>query len=379
MLAIFVAACLTPAALESSSASSSTGAPPHAASLSPSTATLKAKPHADLMVYRDTDGRVRPVESVADWQKRRAEILRAMQDVMGAMPGKEKLCPLDVKVEEETDCGSYVRRLISYVSEPGCRTPAYLLIPQSAIRNPQLTLPAVLCLHPTDNTLGFKVAVGLGGKPNRDYARELAERGFVAIAPSYPLLANYQPDLKALGYASGTMKAIWDNRRALDLLDSLPFVRRGRYGAIGHSLGGHNAIFTAVFDERIEVIVSSCGFDSFSDYYGGDPANWQPERGWCQTRYMSRLAAWRERLAEIPFDFHELIGALAPRVCFINAPLGDANFRWRSVDEIVAAASQVYRLHGAPLNLRVEHPDCEHDFPDKMRATAYQLIEDGLR
>ena len=36
---------------------------------------------------------------------------------MGPLPGKEKRCALDVKVEEEVDSGSYVRQLISYASE----------------------------------------------------------------------------------------------------------------------------------------------------------------------------------------------------------------------------------------------------------------------
>lgn len=336
-------------------------------------------PRTDLTVYRDAKGCVQPVRSVADWQKRRAEILRGMQEIMGPMPDKAKRCPLDVKVEEETDCGSYVRRLITYASEPGCRTPAYLLIPKKALVRNAPKLSAVLCLHPTNNEIGHKVVVGLGGKPNRDYAHELTERGFVTIAPSYPLLANYQPNVLALGYVSGTMKAIWDNRRALDLLDSLPFVRHRRYGAIGHSLGGHNSVYTAVFDERIRAIVSSCGLDSYSAYYDGNPAVWQPEKGWCQTRYMPRLAAYCGRQGEIPFDFHELIGALAPRPCFISAPLQDSNFRWRSVDEIVASATKVYRLHGAAGKLRVEHPDCPHDFPNEMREIAYKLFGETLR
>ena len=49
---------------------------------------------------------------------------------MGRCPGPEKRCPLDMKVEEEVDCGRYVRRSITYASEPGCRVPAYLLDPQ---------------------------------------------------------------------------------------------------------------------------------------------------------------------------------------------------------------------------------------------------------
>src|SRR5262249_14729750 len=154
--------------------------------------------------------------------------------------------------------------------------------------------------------------IGLGAASQPAYGSELAERGYVVLAPSYPLLAGYQPDLKKLGYQSGTMKAIWDNIRGVDLLQSLPYVDGKRIGAIGHSLGGHNAIFTAVFEPRIKAIVSSCGFDSFLDYYRGNIA------GWTSERYMPRLRNYA--LTDIPFDFHEMVGALAPRAFFINAP-----------------------------------------------------------
>lgn len=332
----------------------------------------------NLLVYRDAKGHVRPVISKADWQKRRANILRGMQEIMGPLPDKTRRKPPEVLIEEETDCGSYVRRFITYESEPGSRVPAYLLIPKPAL-NGRKEFPAVLALHSTDMQFGHRVLVEQVNKYHRAYANELAQRGFVVLAPAYPVMANYQPDLKALGYESGTMKAIWDNLRGLDLLDSLRFVKRGNYGALGHSLGGHNAIYTAVFDERIKVIVSSCGFDSFLAYYDGNPANWQPERGWCQTRYMLKLAQYRGRLQEIPFDFHELIGALAPRPVYINAPLGDSNFKAGSVDEIVKAASAVYRLYDAPENLRVEHPDCGHDFPETQREQAFQMLKEKLQ
>jgi dienelactone hydrolase len=332
----------------------------------------------NLLVYRDSRGEVRPVKSKADWQERRAEILCGMQEIMGPLPDKPRRKPPEVRLEEETDCGSYVRRLLSYESEPGSRVPAYLLMPKEALRG-RRKVPAVLALHSTDMQFGHRVLVEQVNQNYRTYANELAERGFVVLAPAYPVMANYQPELKALGYQSGTMKAIWDNIRGLDLLDSLRFVKRGQYGALGHSLGGHNAIYTAVFDQRIKVIVSSCGFDSFLHYYGGDPKNWQLERGWCQTRYMPKLAEYRGRVEEIPFDFHELIGALAPRAVYINAPLGDSNFQWRSVDEIVQSAAAVFRLHRAEKHLTVEHPDCGHDFPEAQREQAYRLLEEKLR
>jgi hypothetical protein len=336
-------------------------------------------PRDNLLLFRAPDNSPAPVRSVDDWLRRRQEILDGMQSVMGQLPGREKRCPLEMTVEQEVDCGSYVRRSITYASEPGGRVTAYLLIPKIILRGDGRRAPAVLCLHGTDNVVGNGTVVGLGSNSNRQYASELAERGYVTLAPSYPLLARYQPDLKALGWQSGTLKAVWDNIRGLDLLESLPFVQPGAIGAIGHSLGGHNAVFTGVFDERVKVVVSSCGLDSFLDYYGGDEKVWQPEKGWTQTRYMPRLAGYRGRLAEIPFDFHELIGALAPRQVLIVAPLQDHNFRSESVDRIVAAARPVYALFGHPEWLRVEHPDCGHDFPKAMRELAYVLFDSVLK
>lgn len=334
-------------------------------------------PRDQLLVYRGPDGKPVAVKSPEDWAKRRAEIVRGMETVMGKLPGDSKRCPLEMKTESEEDCGKFVRRFVTYASEPDCRVPAYLLIPKDVLQEKK-KVPAILCLHGTDNVIGHGTIVGLGRRPNRGYAKELAERGYVTLAPNYPLLAKYQPDLKKLGWESGTLKAVWDNKRGLDLLESLPYVDGAKMGAIGHSLGGHNSVYTAVFDDRLQVVVSSCGLDSYLDYYGGDEKNWQPEKGWCQTRYMRKLADYKGRLEDIPFDFHELIGALAPRHVLLIAPKKDSNFRADSVDRIVAAARPVFRLLGHADRLHVEHPDCEHDFPPEMRAAAYRLFDKVL-
>src|SRR5438477_9043142 len=104
------------------------------------------------------------------------------------------------------------------------------------------------------------------------------------------------------------MKAIWDNMRGIDLLESVDEVDRARIGCIGHSLGGHNAMFTAVFDTRIKAIVSNCGFTSFSKYFGGNL------KGWSSPRYMPRIATvYEANPAKMPFDFMEVVAAVAPR------------------------------------------------------------------
>jgi dienelactone hydrolase len=69
--------------------------------------------------------------------------------------------------------------------------------------------------------------------PSRAYGKEMAERGYVVIAPDYPRLAirrNY--DFAHSRYASGTMKAISDNMRCADLLLSRANVEPEKAG--GH-------------------------------------------------------------------------------------------------------------------------------------------------
>ena len=73
----------------------------------------------------------------------------------------------------------------------------------------------MLCLHGTSGPRGR--TAGLGADYPR-YTLELAERGYVTIAPDYVLLGENQTDPASLGYASGTMKGIWDHMRAVDLL-----------------------------------------------------------------------------------------------------------------------------------------------------------------
>jgi dienelactone hydrolase len=335
-------------------------------------------PAENLLVYRNDQGQTEPVKSIEQWQLRKREIRQGVATVMGEMPTEGKQCDWDVKVEEEVDLGSCVRRLITYQSEPHSRVPAYLLIPK-VLLDGKKKAPAVLCLHSTDNVIGHGNAVGLGPKPNRAYALELAQRGYVTLAPNYPLLAKYQPDLKSLGWESGTLKAVWDNRRGLDLLASLPYVDASvGFASIGHSLGGHNSVYTAYFDERIKLVVSCCGLDSYVDYYDGDPKNWDLERGWCQTRYMPKLAGYKNRLREIPFDFHELLGSIAPRRVLVIAPLRDNNFRTASAQRVVESASKVFQLYNKSDQISIVQPDCEHDFPDDMRELAYRFVTETL-
>jgi hypothetical protein len=63
----------------------------------------------------------------------------------------------------------------------------------------------------------------------------------------------------------------------------------------------------------------------------------------------------------------------------VNAPLGDTNFKWRSVDAVAASAGEIFALYGEPGNLHVEHPDCGHQFPRAMRENAYEVLDQFLK
>jgi dienelactone hydrolase len=213
--------------------------------------------------------------------------------------------------------------------------------------------------------------VGLGNSPNDEYGVELARRGYVVLAPPYPLLANYRPDLKRLGYQSGTMKAIWDNIRAVDLLQSLPEVDPERIGVIGHSLGGHHAMFTAAFEPRLKVIVSSCGFTSFRK---------DDLPSWTGKVYMPRIAkVYGNDVNKMPFDFPEIIASFAPRPFLACAATKDDDFDVSGVRDCLTAARPIYALFKAEQYLVGNYPESKHDFPAEARKVAYEFLVKHLK
>jgi acetyl esterase/lipase len=304
----------------------------------------------------------------AEWQRKRMATLSGMQEVMGPLPAPAKT-PVEVIKLASEETPTFTRIKLHYLSEPGDYVPAYLLVPKGLKRR----APAALCLHQTTK-IGKDEPAGLGGNPNLHYAKELAERGFVCLVPDYPYLGENSFDPYQHGYASCTMKGIWNHRRAVDLLHSLPEVDARRLAVIGHSLGGHNALFVAAFDERLKAVVTSCGFTSFAKYYNGDLT------GWAGTRYMPRIAErYGKDPARMPFDFPDILTALAPRAVFINAPLGDANFEVSGVRDCVAAARPIYgRIFRADNRLVAAYPDAGHAFPADLRQQAYRFLAQWL-
>jgi pimeloyl-ACP methyl ester carboxylesterase len=320
------------------------------------------------MVYVKANGRSKKIRNAAAWQKRREQILDSMQIVMGPLPDRTFRIDLKWQNIEDTVINGIRRIKLTYEAENSDRVPAYLLIPEN-ISKP---VPGILCLHQTIR-IGKGEPAGIGGSPNLDYAWELAERGYVTIAPDYPNFGDYIFDPYLNGYISATMKGIRNHMAAVDLLQSLPQVDPEHIGCIGHSLGGHNSLFVSAFDKRIKAVVTSCGFTSFFKYYNGDL------KGWSHKGYMPLISSkYNTDPEKMPFDFPEILAAIAPRPIFINAPLHDSNFDVTGVLDCVQAALPVYKLFNAEDKIIVKNPDAPHDFPADVRRESYLFFDREL-
>lgn len=309
--------------------------------------------------------------------KSRKQILKNMEKVMGKLPQRHSLVPFDILVIDSLIEEDFTRYNLSFSVAKDERLTAYLYVPfQNGIAR---KVAAMLVLHET-NPIGRRGVDGQDGKPNRAYARELAKRGYVVIAPDYPSFGdlkdhNFENDR----YDSATMQGIFNHMRCIDLLQSRKDVNRDKIGVVGLSLGGHNSMFVAAFDERIKVTVSASGWTQFEYYNIGTDA--EKKYGgrlgpWAQTRYMPRFKTKYNLDGDrIPFNFNDVISAIAPRAFFSVSPLNDANFDVKGVEAGIELAMNTYVKYNAPDMLQVRYPNAGHDFPVESRKEAYEFID----
>lgn len=200
----------------------------------------------------------------------------AFMNLLGSLPNK---IAAEMSVVDEVDCGSYLRRTIEYAVEPGERITAFLCIPHYR----DTSLPGIYCFHQHagNRLLGKSEVVGLSGDPNQAYAAELAERGFVTLAPDAicfedRCLDRSSPDYNHVHQLHARLirgqtllgKVLHDMSVGIDVLLEIEEVDSEQIGFIGHSYGGRMALFAPVFDRRIKASVCSCGSTNYRDMPG---------------------------------------------------------------------------------------------------------------
>lgn len=341
---------------------------------------INLKPSQSIFHYQQGSRQLK-INNQAGWEKKRTQILDSMQQLFGKIPLLQNPHSFNISVKDTLKTTRYTRLNFCFTAAPGEIVTALLFTPNNL--KPGEKRPAIITLHGTDK-LGKMSLTGMNPRPNRAIAEELADRGYIVIAPDYPSFGDMEHyDFKTDRYESGTAKGIFNHIRCIDLLASLNEVNSEQIGAIGHSLGGHNAIFLGAFDTRVKVVVSSCGWTLFESY---DPGPAVVERfggkklgAWAQDRYFPNIREKYHLDAEqLPVDFSEMIGAIAPRRFFSNSPLGDLNFSVKGVEKGMDQITWVYKLHRKADRLKVMYPDAGHDFPAAVREAAYAYIDRAL-
>ncbi len=196
--------------------------------------------------------------------------------LLGLLPDQVPVAPL---VIDEVDCGLFLRRTIEYTVEAGERIRAFLCLPHARPH----PLPAVYCFHQHggNRLIGKSEVMGLSGDPDQAYAKELAERGYVTLAPDAICFEDrcydkaspdyshvHQLHIRLIRGQTLLGKVLTDVSVGLNVLQEMPEVDANRIGFIGHSYGGRMALFAPVFDRRIKASVCSCGSANYRDMPG---------------------------------------------------------------------------------------------------------------
>ncbi len=320
------------------------------------------------------------IATAAQWDSKRADIVQRTLDIMGDFPRANP--PLNARTLDRRETPRYTRVKVNYDAADGDRIPAWLLVPHGAGTSGR-RLPAVVAAHQTEAD-GKDSVVGLAGPPYVHYGHDLAQRGFVVLAPDSitageRILPGSKPFVTAVfdrahpaWSAMGKMCA--DHRRGVDYLASLDYVDPRRIGAIGHSLGGYNTFFLAAFDERVRAAVSSCGFSPLGR--SSKPFAFARNRWFV---HFPRLARYL-RSGIVPFDFHEVLALVAPRPFFNYSASQDPIFPDADTIRIGAAqVREVYAVLGAAGRFEFVMGDGPHGFPEPVRQQAYQWLETALR
>lgn len=328
----------------------------------------KLKP---LMIYFDENDLLQPIKTVDHFKQKRQQIIDGMMQGMGQLPerpNRHSLEDFHIQVVKTQVRGRYIKKTISFEAAKGEVVHAFLYEPLDM--KPGEKRPGIVGMHPTSST--GKSA--FESWPLCNFPIELAMLGYVVIVPDYPGFGDSKPyDYDSDRYDSGTIKGVFNHMTCVDLLQVHPAVDPNKIGTIGHSLGGHNAMFLAAFDDRVKIAVSSCGWTPF-EYY-------ETKKGrlkiWALPQYMPPLETiYHSDHRKFPFDFHEVAAAIAPRVFFSSSPTGDGVFPGWGPQSAEASIRAFFKARGAEESFQFHQPRAQHRFPWDTRQAAYRSMND---
>lgn len=305
----------------------------------------------DLGTYRAPlkfdDGR--PVRTAGEWAERRKEILGYWHDRMGPWPALIEKPKLEYLARERRE--NFLQHRVRLEVAPGRTNEGYLLVPDG-----QGPFPAVLVVYYEPET-----GIGMGKAELRDFAYQLAKRGFVALSIGSPYTANYPVEGQTVLQPLSFLAYIAAN--CANALANLPEVDPKRIGIVGHSYGGKWAMFASCLYEKFACAVWSDGGVVFDEtrpnvnywepwYLGFDPKVTR-QRG-VVTPENPRTGAYK-RLMEEGRDLHELHALMAPRPFLVSGGSEDPPARWKALNHAVVVNRLLGYENRVALTSRPDH------------------------
>ncbi len=301
------------------------------------------------------DGTV--VKNAADWTKRRAEIRKYWHGQMGEWPALIEKPKVDLGAK--TDRDGVTQHALRIETAPG-RTveDAYLLVP--AGKGP---FPAVVVVFYEANT-----GIGKGKSEFRDFAIQLAKRGFVTLSlggdPN-----TYYPSKEKCRIQPLSFHA-YEAANCSNYLAARADVDPKRIGVFGHSYGGKWAMFAAALHDGFACGATSDPGIVFDEkrsnvnywepwYLGFDPALKEQRKAGIPNDKNPRTGPYQKLMAD-GRDLTDLHALIAPRPFFVSGGAEDQPERWKALNHAVA----VNKLLGAEnrvamTNRKAHSPDAE--------------------
>ena len=310
------------------------------------------------------------VLKAADWPRRRAEILREWQALMGPWPPVLEKPQLEVLRASRRD--NFTQQRVRLEIAPGQFGEGWLLVPDGPGPHPAV----LVVFYEPETSVGLKPGV-----TQRDFALQLARRGFVTLSIGTPGGDAWRPDLGAARCQPLSFHA-YVAANAWQALAQRPFVDATRIGVVGHSYGGKWALFAAaLWDKFAAVAVSDPGvaFDETRPnvnywepwYLGQDAAVRRPPG--VPSAANPRTGAYR-MMIEQGRDLHELHALMAPRPFLVSGGAEDPPARWLALNHLVA----VNQLLGVTNRVAMTHR-AAHDPDPASNAQLVAFFEHFLR
>jgi len=213
-------------------------------------------------------------------------------------------------------------------------------------------LPAIICLHGTGETyerLMEQPFLERGGSLI-GWARELARRGFIAVAITQfshpPRLEPWNWEFPKLLSVYGQTAMGWlvsDVVTCMDYLCLRPEIDKNKIAVGGFSLGGISAFYSFVVDNRISACFTFCG--------GVGSVRSLIREG--STGFHS-LYYYVPDLLINDLDHPQLIPAIIPKPLFIYGTTEDAGMPLSGLKAFSASATQAYQAPDAGVQIIIE-------------------------